>query len=180
RHAALQQRVPLVHQQLEVRLSARMVECFHRGRRVALHCRSLVRGGFTTDPAHRPKAHQKHLDWTPSRLIHWATTIGPTCGQVVTTILESKPHPEQGYRSCLGLMRLAKDYGTTRLEAACQRARALDSCSYKSIASILKTKLDQQPLPGAQVLTLPRVPDHANLRGAAYYQGPLSPALEAH
>lgn len=170
----------LVHQEIEVRLSARMVECFHRGRRVALHCRSFVRGGFTTDPAHRPKAHQKHLDWTPSRLIHWATTIGPNCGQVVTTILESKPHPEQGYRSCLGLMRLAKDYGSPRLEAACQRARALDSCSFTSLASILKTKLDQQPLPGTQVLTLPLVPDHANLRGAAYYQDPSGPALEVH
>lgn len=165
---------PLVHQVVEVRLSARLVELFHNGRRVALHPRSFQRGGFTTEPSHRPKAHQKHLEWTPSRLIHWAQTIGPTCGQLVATILESKPHPEQGYRSCLGIMRLAKDYGVERLEAACRRTLALDSCSYKSVASILKTKMDQQPLPGSPALTLPLVPDHANLRGAAYYQPPLS------
>ena len=77
-------------------------------------------------------------------------------------------------------MRLAKDYGSPRLETPCQRARALDSCSFTSLASILKTKLDQQPLPGTRVLTLPLVPDHANLRGPAYYQDPIGPALEVH
>jgi transposase len=163
----------LVHQPVEVRLRARTVEIFHKGRRLALHLRSFQRGGFTTEPSHRPKAHQKHLEWTPSRLIHWAQTVGPFCGQVVATILERKPHPEQGYRSCLGIMRLAKDYGTQRLEAACRRALALDSCSYKRVASILKTRMDQQPLP-TQPLPPPAVPDHANGRGAAYYQLPRS------
>ena len=162
----------LVHQPVEVRLSARVVELFHKGRRVALHARSAQRGGFTTEPTHRPKAHQKHLEWTPSPLIHWAKTIGPFCGQLVSTILQRKPHPEQGYRSCLGIMRLAKDYGVERLEAACRRALALDSCSYKSVASLLKTKMDQQPLPPLQALPPPAMPDHDNLRGAAYYQPP--------
>ena len=80
-------------------------------------------------------------------MIDWAQTVGPSCGEVVATILACEPHPEQGYRACLGLMRLARGYGTERMEAACHRARALDSCSYKSIASMLKTKMDQQPLP---------------------------------
>ena len=160
----------LAQQTVEVRLTGGTVEIFHKGRRVALHARSRQKGGFTTDPAHRPKAHQKHLDWTPSRLINWAQTLGPQCAQVVTTILESKPHPEQGYRACLGLMRLAKGYGPERMEAVCQRALALDSCSYKSIASMLKTHKDQQPLPENDPIALPPVADHANVRGATYYQ----------
>ncbi len=85
----------LTQQLIEVRLSARTVELFHKGRRIAAHARSRVKGGFTTDPAHRPKAHEKHLDWTPSRLINWARDIGPQCAQAVTHILENKPHPEQ-------------------------------------------------------------------------------------
>ena len=160
----------LAQYEVEVRLAARTVEIFHKGRRVALHPRSGQRGKFTTDPAHRPKAHQKHLDWTPSRLISWAQTTGPYCAQVVAAILESKPHPEQGYRACLGLMRLARDYGTARMEAACHRALILDSCTYKSIASMLKTKMDQQPLAEKTASTPPKISTHANLRGAPYYQ----------
>jgi hypothetical protein len=103
-------------------------------------------------------------------LIQWAQTIGPHTGQVVTTILKTKPHPEQGYRACLGLMRLTRGYDTARMEAACGRALALDSCSYKSVASILKTKLDQQPLPTTEEAPHPPGPVHENLRGPAYYQ----------
>lgn len=158
----------LVHQTVEVRLSVRMVEVFHQGRRVALHPRSDQRGGFTTEAGHRPKAHQKHLQWTPSRLIDWAEKLGPGCGQLVTTLLERKPHPEQGYRACLGIMRLAKDYDPIRLEAACQHALALDSCTYKTLASLLKTKRDQLPLP--QTLSTPPPPAHDNVRGPHYYQ----------
>ena len=169
----------LTQQQVEVRLSVRMVEIFHQGRRVALHARSFKRGGFTTDPAHRPKSHQKHLDWTPSRLIGWAKTIGPHCGQVVSTILERKPHPEQGYRACLGIMRLAKDYGPQRMEKACHRAWVLDSCSYKSLASMLKTNMDQHPLVEKEGSAPPKVPAHANLRGAGYYQSPPADARGA-
>jgi transposase len=159
----------LTQHQVEVRLAAHTVELLHKGRRVAAHVRSRVRGGFTTDPAHRPKAHQKHLDWTPGRLIDWACTIGPQCGQVVTHILETKPHPEQGYRACLGLMRLGRGYGHERMEAACRRALALDVCSYRSIQSILKTKLDQQPLPGQDETRTASVSAHNNIRGETYY-----------
>jgi transposase len=160
----------LTQQLIEVRLSVRTVEFFHKGRRIAAHARSRVKGGFTTDPAHRPKAHEKHLDWTPSRLIRWARTIGPQCGQAVTHILESKPHPEQGYRSCQGILRLAKGYGHERMEAACRRALALDAVNYPSIASILKTKLDQQPLPEQAEEVVSPVAHHDNIRGEAYYQ----------
>ncbi len=160
----------LTQQQVEVRLCARTVEIFHKGLRVAAHARSRVRGGFTTDPAHRPKSHQKHLEWTPGRLIDWACTIGPLCSQVVAHLLERKPHPEQGYRAALGIMRLARGYGHDRVEAACRRVLAMDACTYQSIQSILQAKMDQLPLPGEDEPPSPVVSEHANIRGEAYYQ----------
>jgi len=160
----------LTHETVEVRLSVRTVEVFHRGQRVALHQRCQQSGGFTTDPAHRPKSHQRHLEWTPARLIDWAgNQIGPQCAAAASYILEHKPHPEQGYRSCLGLMRLGRLYGKSRLEQACQRALLLQVCCYRSIKSILEAKLDSQPLP-APTTTAATLVTHDNLRGAPYYQ----------
>lgn len=159
----------LVNQSVDVRLSVRMVEVFHRGRRVALHARSNQRGGFTTDAAHRPKSHQMYLEWKPSRLISWANNdVGPHCGEVAAKLLAGKPHPEQGYRACLGIMRLRRHYGVERLEAACRRAILLDACSYQRIKSILATAADRMPLPRADAP--PAVPiRHENLRGQSYY-----------
>jgi len=162
----------LVHHEVELRYSATVVEIFHKGQRVASHMRRYHPGGFTTDPAHRPKAHQEYLAWTPSRLVRWGDTIGPATGQLVAAILASRPHPEQGYRSCLGLLRLRKQYPAARLEAACARALAIRATSYKSVQSILRTGLDSQalvPLP-----TPPR-PVHGNVRGPAYYTGKETP-----
>jgi transposase len=155
----------LVHHEVELRFTATVVEIFHTGQRVASHLRRYQRG-FTTDPAHRPKAHQRYLAWTPSRLTHWGATIGAATAALIAAILASRPHPEQGYRSCLGLLRLSKQYPAARLEAACARALALRALSYKSVQSILRTGLDQQTL--LPVLTPPR-PAHAHVRGAAYY-----------
>lgn len=118
-----------------------------------------------------PKSHQAHLEWTPSRLIHWAeTAVGEATAQVVRTILESRPHPEMGYRACLGIMSLGKTYTNSRLEAASQRAVQLQACSYQSLKSILKRGLDRQT-------TLELEPDrsgpkHENVRGADYYNPP--------
>jgi len=160
----------LTNQPVEVRLSARTVEIFHRGQRVALHARSYQRGGFTTEAGHRPQSHQRHLEWSPARLIDWAQhQVGPHCAAAVRYILEHKPHPEQGYRSCLGLMRLGRRHGRPRLEQACQRALLLDVCSYRSIKSILDTKLETQPLLSPPSVTKVLV-THDNLRGAPYYQ----------
>jgi transposase len=160
----------LTQQTVEVRLGVRTVEVFHRGQRVALHQRSHQSGGFTTDPAHRPKSHQRHLEWTPARLIDWAgNQIGPQCAAAASYILQHKPHPEQGYRSCLGLMRLGRLYGKSRLEQACQRALRLQVCCYRSIKSILEAKLDSQPLPAPSAAAATLV-THDNLRGAPYYQ----------
>src|SRR5437763_15414116 len=115
----------LVGQLLETRFTATTVEIFHRGVRRASHPRSSAAYRHTTNTEHRPKSHQAHLEWTPSRLIHWAESVGPATAQIVHTILETKPHPEMGYRSCLGILRLAKTYSNERLEAASQRALQL-------------------------------------------------------
>lgn len=158
----------LVRQQVEVRLTATTVEILHRGRRVAAHARSSARGRFTTDPAHRPKAHQRHVEWTPSRVIAWGTSLGPAVGQLVQQLLESFPHPEQGYRACLGLFSLGKRYGTERLEAACTRALGAGTPRYRSVKSILVAGLDRLSTEDAQTtLALPAA--HEHLRGPAYY-----------
>jgi transposase len=156
----------LIHQTLQVRLTDTTVELFHQNKRVAAHARSFRRGLFTTIEEHRPKSHQRYLEWTPGRLIQWAQKTGPACGKVVEQILTSRPHPEQGFRSCLGIMRLGKGVGDARLEAACRRALHFGTCSYKSIQSILEHRLDQQPLEQDLPFTSP---PHDNIRGGLYY-----------
>ena len=161
---------PLVHQVIEVRLTSRAIELFHKGRRIAVHSRCYGRGQYITDPGHRPKAHARHLDWTPGRLIAWAAEVGPQCAQLVRTLLDTKPHPEQGYRACLGIMRLAKRHGTERTEAASARALALESPSFPTVNSILRHGTETDPLPG-QLRLKPPTPRHHNVRGRAYYEG---------
>ncbi len=159
----------LLQKRVDVRATPLLIEVFRRGRRVASHRRSSVTGGFTTDPAHRPASHRRYADWSPSRLIRWAEKVGPETQALVRAILESKPHPEQGFRSCLGILRLGTTFSPARLEHACQRARAIRALSYRSVHSILKAKLDGQPL---------LVPEHdprlwhEDIRGAEYYHSP--------
>ncbi len=156
-------------QRVDVRLTARTVEVLHKGRRVASHLRYDRKGKHTTEPTHMPKAHRAHLEWSPSRLIRWAGNVGPCCAKAAKTIIEGKPHPEQGYRACLGLMRLARSYGHVRTEAACRRAVALQVCSYRSIKNILKTGKDSEPLPGEEKSPGLFNQSHENIRGQAYY-----------
>jgi transposase len=158
----------LVHQRVEVRLTATIVELFLKGRRVASHRRRQGRGEYATDPAHMPHAHRAHAEWTPSRLIAWAATTGPATTELVTAILTSKPHPEQGYRACLGLMRLGKRHGITRLEAAAARAMRLGAPRYRTVQNILASGVDRVPLV-AEPVASPLVPVHPNIRGSAYY-----------
>jgi transposase len=159
----------LARQRCEARLTAATVEVLCRGRRVASHQRSFVRGGHTTLPEHMPESHRRHLEWTPSRIVRWAENAGPQTATLVDGILTRRPHPEQGFRSCLGILRLGKRYGDDRLEAACTRAVAFQAFSYRSVESILRRGLDRQPLPPpAPATTTPR--QHDYVRGAAYYQ----------
>ena len=160
----------LVRQEVDVRLTAATVEVFHHRQRVASHRRDPRPGRYTTVAAHMPKAHREYAEWTPARLVRWAEQTGPSTAALVERILATRPHPQQGYRSCLGILRLGQTYGTDRLEAACRRALAIGGFSYKSVDSILKRGLDQQPLPDPVTPTeaVP-APTHANLRGPAYY-----------
>lgn len=158
----------LARQQVDVRLSAATVEIFHHSRRVASHRRSFQRHGHTTDPAHMPDSHRRHAEWTPSRITEWAGKTGPATAALVAAILASRPHPEQGYRAALGIIRLAGRYGADRAEAACARALALRAYSYRSVESILRTGLDRQPLPGNAPALAPH-PAHDNVRGPGYY-----------
>lgn len=158
----------LVRQEIAVRLTTGSVECFVRGKRVAVHPRSYRVGVHSTIAEHMPASHRAHAQWSPGRMLNWATTIGPRTGDVVRYQLESRPHPEQGYRACLGIMRMARQYGNDRLEAACARAVSLGALRYRSVASILKAGLDRQPLPEPSQPELP-LPIHGNVRGSTYY-----------
>ena len=156
-----------VGEQCDVRLSDTTVEIFLRGRRIASHLRSSVRGGYSTTAEHMPESHRRHLEWTPSRIVRWAEETGPQTASLVKAVMESRPHPEQGYRSCLGIMRLGRRFGHERLEAACTRALAVQALSYRSVESILKHGLDQQALPEALPLVTART--HEFVRGRDYY-----------
>lgn len=157
----------LIQQTVDVRLSATTLEVFHRGTRIWVHRRS-DHPGFTTIPEHMPHAHRAHLEWSPSRLIQWGTTVGPHTAALVEQILASRPHPEQGYRSCLGLLRLAKQYSAERVEAASRRAVAVGARSYRHVEAMLKHGLDRVPLEPTE--SSPPRPAHDNVRGPAYYQ----------
>lgn len=152
---------------LEAWFTAYKVEIFYKGNRVATHARSYAKGKFTTIPEHRPESHKHYYEWTPSRMINWAAQTGPETAALVGGILASRPHPEQGYRSCFGLMSLGKKFTPERLEAACTRAVCIKSYSYKSVQSILKAGLDKQPMPQHKEVT---PIEHENIRGDRYYR----------
>jgi transposase len=157
----------LSQQQVEIRATPSTVEVFHKGIRVASHQRSHARHHHSTSHEHRPKAHQRHLEWPPSRIVDWSGKIGPATAQVVEKILASNRHPEQAYRSCLGVIRLGDKYTYARVEAAACRALALDVCTYQSLKAILENNLDGQ---APEATTNPEPPiDHPNLRGPHYY-----------
>jgi len=160
---------PLVHEQVEARMTATTIELFHKGERVASHVRSYVRGRHTTNPEHMPKSHREHRDWSPSRILHWAATIGPKTRELAEAILAERRHPEQGYRSCLGILRLGKRYGNERLEAACARAVAVRARSYRHVESMLKNGLDRLSAPEPEAPTTGTSVAHENIRGGGYY-----------
>lgn len=162
---------PLIRQQIDVRLTATTIEAFHRRQRVASHPRATQIGGQTTSLEHMPRAHRLYREWSPKSLLAWATGLGPHTHQVVEHLLTSQPHPECGFRSCLGLLALAKRYGAERLEAACRRAILTSALTRNSIAAMLKQGLDQIPLPEAEAPASKITTHwHENIRGATYYQ----------
>ena len=153
--------------QLEARITATSVECFVQRKRVASHLRSFQKGRHTTISDHMPKGQQEYADWTPQRLIRWAAKTGPQTAAMTEAILASRQHAQQAFRSAMGLISLAKVYTPERLEAACDLALDGGATNYKSVKSILKTNLDQQPRP--QSLPIVKPIAHDNIRGGHYY-----------
>jgi transposase len=158
----------LLHEQLEARSTATTVEIYRNDTRLTSHPRSYARGKHTTKTEHMPVSHQKHLEWTPSRIIQWGASIGPSVAGLAERIIASRRHPEHGYRLCLGILRLAKRYGPERLEAACARALAVNALSYKHVESTLKHGLDRDKLDDSTKPARPGVV-HENVRGRDYY-----------
>jgi len=157
----------LIHEEVEARYTASIVEVYYKGRRVVSHPRRFDHQPSTL-AEHMPSSHRAHAEWTPSRLIHWAEQSGPATGRLVAGILERRPHPEQGYRACLGLMRLGRCYGPERLEAASARAEGLRSYSYRTVKNILASAQDRLPFEDEPPAPKP-TPSHGNIRGADYY-----------
>jgi len=156
----------LLKQQLDTRITRSTVECFHKGKRVAVHVRSDGYGQSTI-PEHMPNAHRDYAQWTPERFIRWGRSIGEQTAIATNLIMSKRRHSQQGFRACMGLMSMGKKYGNDRLEAACRRAIITNCVSYKSIQSILKTGLDQQALPEMQIPQ--HMPAHDNIRGPGYF-----------
>ena len=160
-----------VHEQVWVRATGSTIEILLNTRRIALHPRSRRRGGCTTTVEHMPSAHREHAEWTPSRILAWAEKTGPAALLLCSALLNERRHPEQGFRSCLGILRLSTKYGQDRLNAACARAHAAGARSYRSVDSILKAGLDRVPHEAPQQHDgEPRSPvTHENVRGPGYY-----------
>ena len=158
----------LLREQVEARLTARTVELFHKGERVAVHLRSGARGRHTTLPEHMPRAHRRHAEWTIERIGREAAGIGTAAARLTTLILETRPHPEQGFRACLGILRLVRTYGHERVEAACARGLEIGARSYGSVQSILRHGLDRQPTTPSDHEGEPPLL-HPNIRGSGYY-----------
>ena len=156
----------LVSHQIEMRYTKNTIEIFHKGKKITSHSRSDAKGRHTTIREHMPESHRRYLEWTPSRIINWAKHTGISTADMVETIIKLRKHPEQGYRSCLGILRLAKKYSPQRLETACRRALSFNAYSYKSVRSILEKGLDQTPEPESfSCLEI----NHENIRGSGYF-----------
>jgi transposase len=168
----------LVHERLDVRATAAVVEIFNRGTRVASHRRSVKRGGYTTSKDHMPKSHREHAEWTPERVVNWSGKIGPMTARLVEEILKTKVHPQQGFAAALGIIRLEGKYGRERVECAAGRALRVQAHSYKFVSEMLKNKMDNAERDQSPPSVIdPETKEEQlwllgseNIRGGQYYQ----------
>ncbi len=158
-----------IGKEIALRFTAERLECWYQGKQIALHVRSFRKGSHTTLPEHMPKAHRKHMEWTPGRFLNWAVQIGTATTRLVKYLLECKPHPEQGYRSCLGLLNLSKRFGEARLEKACEKAWQLGAKTRRSVDSILKHNLENVSTSNEKITVSASSVQHENLRGKNHY-----------
>lgn len=156
----------LIGQIVDIRHTSSVVEIYHHNKRVASHIKGNKPGAFVTDNLHMPHEHRRYLEWTPERIKLWGEKIGPHTRELMDQIMEHKNHPEHGFRSCLGIIRLSKTYTSERVEHACKRALELQAYNYKSVKSLLEKNLEN--LASTESKTV--VPLHANIRGKSYYQ----------
>jgi len=156
----------LIREQVDTRATVRTVEVFHRGKLVAAHARRYGGPRHGTQPDHMPSAHRRYAEWSPERFQRQARAIGPNTEALIITVLAHRPHPEQGFRTCVGVLRLFRGIEAARAEAVCIHALEIGARSYQSVASILKHGLDRKASPqaadGAPIL-------HANIRGSRYF-----------
>jgi transposase len=157
----------LIRAQVDLRITSRIIEVFHRGQRVAVHERRFGGRRHGTDPDHMPSAHRRYAEWSPSRFQRWARSIGPNTEALVIAVLTNRPHPEQGFRTCLGVLRLFRGIAPARAEAVADRALAIGALTYKSVASILANNLDRASSPADAESN--SVIEHQNLRGPGYF-----------
>jgi transposase len=155
----------LIGQQVDISYTSSVIEIYHRGARVASHMRVNKPGAFVTDKLHMPHSHRQYLEWTPERIKSWGEKIGPHTRMLMEAIMEHREHPEHGYRSCLGLIRLSKLYPPERVEQACRRALDLQAYNYKSVKSLLERGLEKMSPEVKQKI----IPLHSNVRGNRYY-----------
>lgn len=156
--------------ELDARYTDVTVEVFHRGKRIAAHARSLLKGKHTTLPPHMPPEHQAVAGWDDNRLLNWAQKIGPHAEATVQLMLNARRHPQQSYRACMGVLQLSKSFGNSRVEAACARALKLNAANYRSINSILKNGLDRQDSAANSSSVQSSLPlTHTNVRGSKYF-----------
>jgi transposase len=153
--------------EVEARLTVRGVEIFHKGERIAVHLRTSGNRKHTTVPEHMPSSHRRYAGWTIERIRQDARKIGPATAALCEQILQARPHPEQGYRACLGIVRLVGSFGAARVEAAAERAIEIGARTYGSVKSILDARLDRRPAPTRPADTAPIL--HPNIRGPRYY-----------
>lgn len=156
----------LIHEEVRIRATERLVEIFHKSQRepVAIHPRNPTPGRYSTLKAHMPTKHQKAGEWSAERLVRWAGEIGPQTAQLVLAILSSRQHPEQAFRTCLGILRLSGQYAQAQMESACQLAQEAKMLNYRRVKALLETL---PPLPNPEAAPLPT---HENIRGNTYYQ----------
>ena len=158
----------LLHEKLDVRLTATTIEAFRKGERVAAHARSYVKGGYTTLKEHMPPEHRAYAEWNPSRFIKWAGKTGTATARLVEKVLAGRTYPEQAYKTCMGIIHLSRHYEPERVEAAAERALKYNACSFRSMKAILSAGLDKQP--DSRETGQMSLPLHQNIRGKQYYQ----------
>lgn len=159
----------LIHQPVDVRATARLIEIFHKGKLLCSHARSYQVGGYTTVKEHMPPSHQKYLEWSPERMLRFAENIGPSVKELAEKMMASREFPEQAYRSCLGLIRLKDKFGVDRLRLACERALNYRNFKYHAVKNILEKGLDRQSTDRIVDAAMTAV-KHENIRGASYYE----------